>query len=168
MGHTGVVVAGALVTLLLAAGTVWMVIGRRERRHRRRREATTGDDGGLSQADVVDIEAGFARADAESASVRGAMIESRLLPLLARGVPLQLVDVVPELHAARLRFADGTAFGGRGETSGDAGVLAATLWRHRVCPARCHSDELGTHVEFDGGRGRRPVSIILTGLEQAV
>jgi hypothetical protein len=163
------VLAGVVVVLLLATAMT-CVIAAGWRREARQRLGDRGDsDERVLCADVADIEARLRRVECEAAPLRDAMIESRLVPLVLRRVPLNAVEAVPELRAVRMRFADGTAFVARGETAGDAGVLAATLrlQHHSMCPARWHKDERGTHVVFDWAGGRRHVAMILVGLEQA-
>ena len=81
-------------------------------------------------------------------------------------MPLRCIEVVPQLRTTRVRFADGTAFVVRGETAGDAGVLASIVRQHRVLPSDYSTDAAGTHLVFDWSDGRRHMSLLVTGLDQ--
>ena len=51
----------------------------------------------------------FAEAEAEEARRRDARLAILIAPLVARRVPARIIEAVPSLHAARIRFADGTS-----------------------------------------------------------
>lgn len=149
--------------VLALAGAVAVVVGRR-RGHTS--GPATPDAPTLDPADVADLTARFERIDAERAARRGVLLEVHLRPLVARRVPVRCIEAVPELHTTRVRFADGTAVVVKGETAGDAGVLASVLRQHRVLPAEYCTDAAGTHLVFDWSEGRHHMSLLVTGLDQ--
>jgi hypothetical protein len=152
-----------VVALALAvAGTMVVVL---RRRARGRRPAPL-DEPALDPVDIADLAARFERIDAERAAHHGVLLEIHLRPLVDRRVPVRCVEAVPELHTTRVRFADGTAVVVRGETAGDAGVLASVVRQHRVLPADYSTDAAGTHLVFDWSGGRRQMSLLVTGLDQ--
>ncbi len=76
------------------------------------------------------------------------------------------MEPVAGLQTVRIRFADGTAVTGHGETAGDAGVLAAMLRRQAVFLAACELDAGGTHLRFARAGRRKLVSFVATGFDQ--
>ena len=79
---------------------------------------------------------------------------------------MRVVEPVAGLQTVRIRFADGTAVTGHGETAGDAGVLAAMLRRQAVFLASCELDAGGTHLRFACAGRRKLVSFVATGFDQ--
>ena len=97
---------------------------------------------------------------------RDELLARRLRPLIAKRVPARVVEPVRGLHTVRIRFADGTAVTGHGETPGDAGVLAAMLRRQAVFLAACEVDADGTHLRFARAGRSKLVSFVATGFDQ--
>jgi hypothetical protein len=134
---------------------------------RRRRRLEDGSDGeGLRPADIAEIAARLASVDAAAATARDAALARRLRPLVERRVPLRQVEAVRELGASRLRFADGTALVVRGAVAGDVGVLATWVRSTSVPVSACHHREDGVWLVFAPPRGRRRLSVLVTGLDQ--
>lgn len=119
----------------------------------------------IDPADVADLAARFDGIAAEHVGRQGTILESRLRPLVERRVPVRAMVCLPELHINRVRFADGTAVDVRGETPGDAGVLASVVLRHAVLPRTCCTDARGTHLVFDWSGGRRRLSMLVTAVD---
>jgi hypothetical protein len=153
----GVVVL--LLLLLLGSGAAWGVISRR-----RASRSEPPIEALIDPADLADLADRFAGIDAEHARRQAALLEQHLRLLVRRRVPVRCVECVPEERTNRVRFADGTAFNVRGESPGDAGVLAAIVLRHAVLPGTYRSDAEGTHLVFDWSDGRRHMSVLVTGL----
>jgi hypothetical protein len=147
--------------LVLAAAVAW---GLRARRRAARRRASFEPQ--IHPADLADLSDRFAGVDAEHAARQAQLLERHLRPLVRRRVPVRCVECIPEQHTNRVRFADGTAVNVRGESPGDAGVLAALVLRHAVLPATYRTDARGTHLVFDWSDGRRHMSVLVTGLGQ--
>ena len=135
---------------------------------RRRRRSPSDDEGvdGLEPADVLDLQARFAEVDADHAGRRDARLVRRLKALVDRRVPVRGVEPVWSLQGSRLRFADGTAVVVRGDVAGDVGVLAMWARSASVVATSCALAADGVHIVFDLPRGRRHVSVLVTGLDQ--
>lgn len=138
------------------------------RRRRRRAPSDPSEVEGVEPADVAELAGRLAAVDAEQARARDATLARRLRPLVDRRVPLRGVEAVQEVRASRLRFADGTAVVVRGDVAGDVGVLAMWVRSASVPAASCSRDADGVRLVFAPPRGRRHVSVVVTGLDQPV
>ena len=134
-------------------------------RHRSARRRSTIEPL-IHPADLADLADRFAGIDAQHAARQAQLLELHLRPLIHRRVPVRCIECLPEQRTNRVRFADGTAVNVRGESPGDAGVLAALVLRHAVLPATYRTDARGTHLVFDWSEGRRSMSVLVTGLGQ--
>jgi hypothetical protein len=135
----------------------------------RRRRAERPDRGaplGHASDEIAELEERFAAVESEEARDRDRRLARRLDALVARQVPVRVVEAVPAAGAARLRFADGTAVFARGAVAGDVGLLASWVNDGSVSPARCSTGAGGTSLEFASPVRRRSVSIIVTGFDQ--
>jgi hypothetical protein len=150
-----VLVAGLVVGLL---GTA---LGRL-----RRAGPTGSEESQIDPADTADIDARFAAVDADQVPRRDLRLALRLHPLVERRVPARGVAAGPGRRGARVRFADGTTVLVRGADPGDVGVLASWVRERSVLPASCSTEVDGTHLVFASPRGRRTVSVIVTGFDQ--
>jgi hypothetical protein len=151
---------GALILIVVGSA-----IGgfRAVHRHRRRDEVV---EPSIHPADLADLTERFAGIDADHARYQATLLELHLRPLVRRRIPVRSIECIPEQRTNRVRFADGTAVNVRGESPGDAGVLAAIVLRHAVLPGDYRTDASGTHLVFDWSDGRRHLSMLVTGLGQ--
>jgi hypothetical protein len=139
---------------------------------RRRRSRRLGAPDGsveparLIPADVAELEARFAAVEADHARDRDAHVAVRLQPLVDRRVPARVVEAVPALHVARIRFADGTAVFVQGSTPGDVAVLATWIRARSVPAAACSTNAGGTHLLFRSSTRARDVCVRVTGVDQ--
>ena len=137
-------------------------------RRRRRRDRAEPEVEGVQPTDVAELTARFASVDAEEAEARDARLVARLRPLVERRVPLRQVEAVWGLAATRLLFADGTAVVVRGVAAGDVGVLAMWVRSTSVPVTGCVRGGGGVELSFTQPRGRRRLSVLVTGLDQPV
>ncbi|MET0579132.1 MAG: hypothetical protein ABW122_10780 [Ilumatobacteraceae bacterium] len=151
----------AALILVLAGATAWGLLARRRSARR-----AAPIEPLIHPADLADLADRFADIDAEHAARQAHLLELHLRPLVRRRVPVRCIECLPEQRTNRVRFADGTAVNVRGESPGDAGVLAALVLRHAVLPATYRTDARGTHLVFDWSDGRRRMSVLVTGLGQ--
>lgn len=121
---------------------------------------------GVAPDDVAEVGSRLAAVAAEEARDHDARLVRRLRPLVDRRVPLRGVEALLEMRASRLRFADGTAVVVRGDAAGDVGVLAMWVRSASVPVAAWSSDADGVRLVFAPPRGRRRVSVVVTGLDQ--
>jgi hypothetical protein len=121
---------------------------------------------GFSDGDLADLDGAFAAAEAEEARHRDARLAVLVAPLVARSVPARVIEPAPGLHAARIRFADGTSLLVRGRTPGDVGVLARWVRERRVVPVGCSTNDGRTELAFRVGGRSSPFVLLLTGLDQ--
>jgi hypothetical protein len=121
---------------------------------------------GFADGDLAELDGAFAAAEAEEARRRDARLAVLIAPLVARRVPARIIEAVPSLHAARIRFADGTAVLVRGRTPGDVGVLACWVRDRRVVPVSCSPTSHGMELAFSVGDRPCPFVLQLTGLDQ--
>ena len=134
---------------------------------RRRRRARTGSEvEGVEPTDVAELADRFASVDAEEAGTRDARLVARLRPLVERRVPLRQVEAAWSVSATRLLFADGTAVVVRGAVAGDVGVLAMWVRATSVPVTGCERRDGGVELVFTQPRGRRRLSVLVTGLDQ--
>lgn len=153
----------SVVVIAVVSGVVlWAVLTQRSARLAR----PAAPAGPLDPSDLAELEARWGALEADHARRRDELLVARLRPLVARRVPVRVVEAVPERQVVRIRFADGTSVVGRGEAAGDAGVLAARVKAHSVFPGACSSDEAGTHLVLDWLGAHHPVSMLVTGLDQ--
>ena len=122
----------------------------------------------MQPTDVAELAARFASVDAEEADARDARLVRRLRPLVERRVPLRQVEAVWGLAATRLLFADGTAVVVRGVIAGDVGVLAMWVRATSVPVTGCVHGDRGVELVFTQPRGRRRLSVLVTGLDQPI
>ena len=120
----------------------------------------------LDPDDVRELESRLDALDLDEAPRRDELLAVHLRPLIAKRVPVRVVEAVPELHTVRIRFADGTAVMGHGEAAGDAGVLAKLVRHQSVFVGACDRDLDGTHLRFRGTNDVRLVSFVVTGFDQ--
>ena len=120
----------------------------------------------LDPAELRDVASRLDALDPDEVRQRDELLARRLRPLIAKRVPARVVEPVRGLHTVRIRFADGTAVTGHGETPGDAGVLAAMLRRQAVFLAACEVDADGTHLRFARAGRSKLVSFVATGFDQ--
>jgi hypothetical protein len=104
--------------------------------------------------------------EADHARDRDAHVAVRLQPLVDRRVPARVVEAVPALHAARIRFADGTAVFVESSVPGDVAVLASWVRGRSVLPAACSTSTRGTHLLFKSPTRARDVCVRVTGVDQ--
>ena len=121
---------------------------------------------GFADGDLAELDGAFAAAEAEEARRRDARLAVLIAPLVARRVPARIIEAVPGLHAARIRFADGTAVLVRGRTPGDVGVLACWVRDRRVVPVSCSPTSSGMELAFSVGDRPCPFVLQLPGLDQ--
>ena len=121
---------------------------------------------GFSDGDLAELDDVFAAAEAEEARHRDTQLAIRMAPLVARAVPARRIEPVPGVHAARIRFADGTAVFVRGRKPGDVGVLARWLTVSSVVPVGCSTTSVGTELTLRVGNHPYPFVLRLTGLDQ--
>lgn len=160
-------VALAAVALLLAGGWARLLSARRRGRWAEPTPPPAAE-AMLDPADLDDVAARMQAVDTTEVRGRHELLASRLRPLIDKRVPLRVVEPVPGLQSVRVRFADGTALVGHGESPGDAGVLASALGRRQaVWVGSWATDERGTHLRFvlSADRQRRLVFVV-TGLDQ--
>ena len=124
------------------------------------------DPEGFADGDLAELDAVFAAAEAEEARRRDARLAILIAPLVARRVPARIIEAVPSLHAARIRFADGTSVLVRGRSPGDVGVLACWVRDRRVVPVRCSPTSTGLELAFSVSDRPCPFVLRLTGLDQ--
>jgi hypothetical protein len=120
----------------------------------------------LDPDDVRELESRLDALDLDEAPRRDELLAVHLRPLIAKRVPVRVVEAVPELHTVRIRFADGTAVMGHGEAAGDAGVLAGLVRAQSVYVGACDRELDGTHLRFRGTDDVRLVSFVVTGFDQ--
>ena len=108
---------------------------------RRQQPPPSTEPEGFADGDLAELDGAFATAEAEEARRRDARLAVLIAPLVARRVPARIIEAVPSLHAARIRFADGTSVLVRGRTPGDVGVLASWVRDRRVVPVSLLADE---------------------------
>jgi hypothetical protein len=139
---------------------------------RRRRSRRVGapdlspEPGGLAPADLAELDARLAAVEADHAHDRDAHVAVRLQPLVDRRVPARVVEAVPDLHAARIRFADGTAVFVEGSAPGDVAVLASWVRGRSVPPAACSTSARGTHLLFRSSTRAPDLCVRVTGIDQ--
>jgi hypothetical protein len=150
----------------LVAGLVIGLAAGAARRVRRTRKLGLAEPPGIDPAEVAEIDARFAAVDAEQAQHRDRRLALQLNPLVERRVPARGVEAGPGRQAARIRFADGTTVLVRGADPGDVGVLASWVRGRSVLPASCSTDVDGTRLVFGSPRGRRTLSVLVTGFDQ--
>ena len=120
----------------------------------------------LDASDLAELEHRLAAVDDELSSMLGARLVARLAPLIARRIPARVVETVPGLPRARVRFADGTAVLVHGVRPGDVGVLAAWLHQGSVVPSRCTLAGDGARLELLAPGRRARVCVCVDGLDQ--
>ena len=118
-------------------------------------------DGDLAELDVV-----FAAAEAEEARRRDARLAILIAPLVARRVPARIIEAVPSLHAARIRFADGTSVLVRGRTPATSACWPAGCATAGWCRSRCSPTSSGMELAFSVSDRPCPFVLRLTGLDQ--
>jgi hypothetical protein len=139
----------------------------RRRRHRRGGPSDAPvEPPSLAPADLAELEARLAAVEANHARDRDAHVAVRLRPLVDRRVPARVVEAVPALHVARIRFADGTAVFVQGSTPGDVAVLATWIRARSVPAAACSTDAGGTHLLFRSSTRAPDVCLRVTGVDQ--
>jgi hypothetical protein len=121
---------------------------------------------GFADGDLAELNVVFAAAEAEEARRRDARLAILIAPLVARRVPARIIEAVPSLHAARIRFADGTSVLVRGRVPGDVGVLACWVRDRRVVPVRCSPTSSGMELAFSVSDRPCPFVLRVTGLDQ--
>jgi hypothetical protein len=126
----------------------------------------TADDAGIAPGDRDDLGARFAAIEADLARDRDLRLAYRLRPLVERGTPVRVVEAVPALGAARIRFADGTAVLVHGDGPGDLGVLASWVRCGSVLPCACALDGNGTHLVLRSPGRHRQLGVRVAGLDQ--
>ena len=135
-------------------------------RHRQKPPAPDETAAGLAPGDVAELDHTFAAVESDQATVRDTRIVATLRPLVDRRVPVRVVEAAPGLHAARVRFADGTVVLARGIVPSDAGVLARWVHEGSVVLVACAAEVDGTLLEFRADRHRNSITLRLTGLDQ--
>ena len=121
---------------------------------------------GVDGADLAELSGRLAAVEAEFGSERDAHVAIRLQPLVDRRVPVRVVEAVPSLHAARIRFADGTAVFVQGFVPGDVAVLARRVRERTVLPVACSTTIDGTQLSFRSSTRARDVRVRVTGVDQ--
>jgi hypothetical protein len=108
----------------------------------------------------------FAAVDAEDRRHRDDRLAARLSLVVERRVPLRVVEAVPGLRAARIRFADGTAVLARGFTPGDIGVLASWVRARSVVAVACRAGTAGVQLVFRAPGSRHGLAVGVIGFDQ--
>ena len=124
------------------------------------------DPEGFADGDLAELDVVFAAAEAEEARRRDARLAILIAPLVARRVPARIIEAVPNLHAARIRFADGTSVLVRGRAPATsacwpAGCAIAGWYR-----SRCSPTSSGMELAFSVSDRPCPFVLRVTGLDQ--
>ncbi|HYA45878.1 MAG TPA: hypothetical protein VED59_09730 [Acidimicrobiales bacterium] len=131
-----------------------------------RRLAPLGMPSSICPAQSAEIDALLAAAATDNLEF-AIRLSSRLQPLVQRGIPPRVIEAAPVPHAARLRFADGTAVVVRGVVPGDVGVLAVAMRRGSVkTAAHATSPEGKTRLLLTWPGARRGLWLYVLGLDQ--
>jgi hypothetical protein len=148
--------------------TVTAVRGWMARRHAERAEVDLPTRSlGVHPGDVGELDVRFAAVDAEDRRDRDARLVARLGLVVERRVPLRVVEAVPGLRAARIRFADGTAVLARGFTPGDIGVLASWVRARSVVAIACPAGTAGVQLVFRAPGPHHGLAVRVIGFDQA-
>jgi hypothetical protein len=129
-------------------------------------EAPARDPSGLDPVDLADIDQRLAAVHRDAAHDRDLRLAVLLHRLVDKGVPLRVVEPVPSLRTARMRFADGTAVLVRGDVRGDVAVLAGWMRDGSIVPTACSTRGDGTHLVLRSRCHAHPVSVRVTGMDQ--
>jgi len=120
----------------------------------------------IELADVRELDARFALIDGEERRLRDRRLGTRLDRLVERRVPVRSIEAAPALHAACIRFADGTELLVKGERPGDAGVLAMWVRHGSVVPLSKSSDGGTLRLVFGTSFGPQRLAALVIGLSQ--
>jgi hypothetical protein len=145
----------------MTLGTWWTA-----RRRRHQPEAEPPADSDVDAFDVAELDLRLAAVEADAASERDRRLAALLHPIAERRVPVRVVEAAPGLHAARIRFADGTAVLVQGISRGDVGVLASWMRDTSLRPPACVPEVHGTELVFTSPRRNHRLTVHVTGFDQ--
>lgn len=167
MDATGTILAAAgslvLAAALIAAVVVWA--GRRNRSRGKRADRRRGADLFLD-SDVADVSAAMDEIAREHGANVSVLVQARLRPLLARGVPVRSIRATGGAGPARICFADGTVIWARGARRGDLLDLLVQVQRRPVRLVDVQPEADLTRVDFVVGDDPRRVRAYAVGLDQ--